>query len=329
MNNTGKLMKQVRMLLKHRGQNAFEMARGSVLQGEKDSQPVNVALRYFMEDFWFDVLHPALISIACDVVGGNSAATARLGASFAMLAGAADIHDDIIDQSVTKDSKPTVLGKFGKDIAILAGDALLVHGFTTLHEACEPLTKDQRVAIIDSIKRAFFEMSNAEARETSLRGRFDICSREYLNIIKMKAAAAGAATQVGAIFGGGARKDILRLGQYGRTLGTLMTIRDEFADIFDNRELENRVKHECLPLPILFSFKRTWNKDRIMHFLKTTPMTRKVAGQVVELVVESKEVRRLKRKMTAMIEHEQQKLKLFTRCVYELDLLLRSSIEDL
>ena len=104
------------------------------------------ALRYFFES-WFDVLYTTLISLSCEAVGGNRNETVKLGAAIIILAGGADIHDDIIDKSTSKGSTPTVFGKFGQDIAILAGDALLFKGIYLLHEACESLPANKKQEI--------------------------------------------------------------------------------------------------------------------------------------------------------------------------------------
>ena len=59
------------------------------------------ALHYFFES-WFDVLHPTLIALSCEAVGGKKELTVKMGAAVVLLAGAADIHDDIMDKSLRK-----------------------------------------------------------------------------------------------------------------------------------------------------------------------------------------------------------------------------------
>ena len=73
---------------------------------------------------------PALFSLVCEAVGGDPDITMPIAISITLISGAIDIHDDIIDQSKTKGDQPTVFGKFGKDIALLVGDALMFKGFT-------------------------------------------------------------------------------------------------------------------------------------------------------------------------------------------------------
>src|SRR3989337_4173121 len=100
------MVKQVKALLWERGHEALEIAKQSIAQEKIEFEPLQMALHYFMEEFWVDVLHPALISLACEAVGGNPDATTHVGAAIVLLAGGADVHDDIIDESTAKDTKP-------------------------------------------------------------------------------------------------------------------------------------------------------------------------------------------------------------------------------
>src|SRR3990170_2459939 len=121
MTSEEKLVLQVRALLFERGKAALELAKKAVLEEKVSSETLQDALRYFIVN-WEDVLHPALMALACEAVGGKREKTTQVAAAFVLLAGGADVHDDVIDESVVKDSKPTVFGKYGRDLSVLVGD---------------------------------------------------------------------------------------------------------------------------------------------------------------------------------------------------------------
>jgi geranylgeranyl pyrophosphate synthase len=321
-----KLMEKAIAILRERGEKAVEIARTSILQEQIDYKPLKEALQYFIKD-WEDVLHPALLSLACEAVDGNPDSTIQIGAAIVLLAGGADVHDDIIDQSTVKEPKQTVLGKFGQDISILTGDALLMEGLYLLHEACESLPRKKKQAILKLVKEAFFEISSAEAKEASFRGKTDLAGREYLAIIKHKVAAGEAATRIGAILGNGKTNEIGILGNYGRTYGVLMAVRDEFVDIFEQDELKNRAERECLPLPILLTFADSAKKAEILRLLKEE-MTQDRIDRILELTLSSKETRRLKEDIKYLIEQEIQQLITLKNCKEVLEQLLWSTTED-
>ncbi|MEM0356775.1 MAG: polyprenyl synthetase family protein [Candidatus Bathyarchaeia archaeon] len=270
-----KKVEKLQEVFRERGKASYEIAKMEILKEKIGYKPVQEALQYFIEELWHNFHHPTLLSLTCEAVGGNSRQTTKIGAAIVLLTGAADIHDDIIDGSLTKAFKPTVLGKFGVEIALLAGDALFLKGYELLCDSCKNLTVKQKNKVIQWVRRAFFDLGVAVAKETALKGKWDVNPKEYLDIIAMKAAIADVTARVGALIGGGRRKEIIALGKYGRTLGTLATIRDDFIDILEPQELQNRVQNECLPLPFLYALQDQKARDKIIHMLEKDEFTDK------------------------------------------------------
>ena len=323
------MMEKVKKLLEERGRKAYEVAKEEILNEEIGHKPVRDALEYFIEELWHNFQHPALLSLTCESVGGKPEDTTFIGAALVLLTGAADIHDDIIDQSETKGSKPTVFGKFGRDMALLVGDALLLKGFTLLGKACEDFPKKRGREIINLVKDAFFEIGVAEAKEASLRGNWDLAAEEYLDIIRMKAAIAEVTARIGAILGGGNSKEINALTHYGRTLGILMTIRDDFIDLFEVDELRNRAENECLPLPVLYAFRNTRKKSEIVRLLRKDKITEEQTEEILDLVLDMNEVQEVKKEMQLLIKKEENLSSHIGRNKNILKLLLQSTLEDL
>jgi len=326
-----KLMEKVKELLEKRGRKAYEVAKEEILNEEIEYEPVRDALEYFIQELWHNFQHPALLSLACESVGRKSQDTTFIGAALVLLTGAADIHDDIIDQSETKDSKPTVLGKFGRDIALLVGDALLLKGFTLLSKACKDLPEKQGQRIMELVREAFFEIGIAEAKEASFRGNWDLVAEEYLDIIRMKAAIADVTARIGAIVGGGSLDEIEALGKYGRTLGILATIRDEFIDVFEPDELKNRAKNECLPLPILYAFRDQKTKNKITSVLNKREFREDDAYNIVQTIISRKDVQDLKKEMKLLLENGVKLLKTSAnrRIAQTLRNMLQVTVQDL
>jgi len=329
--NKKKLAEQVFMLFKKRGKEAFEIAKKAMLQEKITYKQVHDALNYFIQENWQAIQHPALISLICEVVGGNPKETTAVGAAMILLAGAADIHDDIIDQSLTKGSKNTVLGEFGKDLALLVGDALIFKGLLILYEACEKFPKKKKQAILDLTKKAFFELGSAEANEAKFKGNMNITPEEYWNLVQTKASIIDAYARIGVIIGNGNLKQAEIFGNYGRTFGVLTTLREDFIDIFEPNELQNRFKNECLPLPLLYAIQNKEERKEIVTKLEKEKMTEEDAYAIVELVWSKKPVQHLIRQMHDMVKETIQSLKIVkkTTLYKELKLLLEATVEDI
>jgi geranylgeranyl diphosphate synthase type I len=278
------MMEQVQKLLEERGRKALEMARKTVLEEEIECKEIREALKYFMTEYWHDVARPALLSLCCEAVGGDPEVTIPIAIPLSLISGGIDIHDDIIDQSKIKGSRPTVLGKFGKDIALLVGDALLFKGFSLLHEAVEKgIATGKGAVIVEIIKNTFFELGDAEALELKFRGRIDITPEEYLRVVRKKAADVEAHTRISAILGGGSKEEIEALSEYGRLLGMLILLRDDLIDMIDLEEAVHRIEKEHLSLPILYALQKREIKSTLGPLMRKT-ITKKDAKKVLVIV---------------------------------------------
>jgi len=257
---------RVSQLLKEKGAKALDMAKQAILEKEFVSKKVRKAVVYFSE-YWWDLARPTLISICCESVGGKADTTTPIAASITLICGATDIHDDIIDKSKKKMSRPTILGKFGKDVALLVGDALFLEGFLLLHRACKNIQIERSAKVYQVVSDMFFELGNAEALELQFRRRTDVTPEKYLSLLNMKAADVEACAKIGAIVGGGSEKEVDALGKYGRMLGSIVILRDDLADATEYEEISNRIKNEPLPFPILLAMQNPEIKIEICNVI--------------------------------------------------------------
>lgn len=302
-NQQENVIEHVEKLLEERGSKALEEARKTLLQEEVECKEVREALAYFLYEYWHDLARPTLLSIACEAVGGDPDVTTPVAVPMMLISGAIDIHDDIIDRSKIKGSRPTVLGKFGKDVALLVGDALLFKGLTLLHEAVEKGVPAEKLSIIiDIINRTFFELGDAEALELQFRGRLDVTPEEYLRVVRKKAADVEAHTRISAILGGGSEDEIDALGQFGRLLGMMIILRDDLVDMIDFKEVEHRIKRESLPLPILYALQDSESESKLCSLLLKKTLTKRDVRMILENTDKAggiKQLRRLMQKLSA------------------------------
>lgn len=284
-------VKQVKKLLEERGNRALEMAREEILGEKIECKEVKEALRYFMTEYWHDLTGPTLLSVACEAVRGNPNLTTPMAIPMILVSGAIDIHDDIIDKSKRKHGKPTVYGKYGRNLALLVGDALLFKGLTLLIEVLkEPPKTEKTKTVIDVVRKMFFELGDAEALELRFRGRFDVTPKEYLRVVERKAADVESLTRVGAILGGGSEEEVEALGVYGRLLGMIWILADDIEDLFDLDELRHRIRNEHLSLPLLHALQSSKIKSQILSILSNKTLTKKDARTISEMVYKKEEI---------------------------------------
>ncbi len=302
--NPEEAMKRLQKMFKERGSKALEMARKEALQEKIECKEAREALTYFITEYWHDLARPTLLSLACEAVGGDPELTTPIAIPMILISGAIDIHDDIIDESKTKNGRPTVYGKFGKDIALLIGDALLFKGLILLNKATQKgISQEKMTRIMDIIKNMFFELGDAEALELQFRGKSEILPEEYIHVVRKKAADVEAHTRISAILGSGSEKEVEALSEYGRLLGMLIILRDDWIDMIDFEESVSRIKRESLPLPLLYALKNPRIRSNINDILKRKKITKKDAEIILRVTYDAQGFRHYESLMKKLAEN--------------------------
>jgi geranylgeranyl pyrophosphate synthase len=281
----------VRNSFEQRGGIAMQRARMSIIQSVEEDNHLSSAVMYFSKVTLHNALpvFPALITMSCQALGGDIEKVTPFGEAIVLISAAADLHDDVLDQSLVKGQKQTVLGKFGVGTTVLAGDLLLVEGLKKLSEACQVLPKAKSSLIMTAVTKAIGEICSAEALEIRLRSKPDLTPTEYQEVIRLKAVVPELAMRIGAILANGSTKDIEKLSRFGRAYGTVSIIVEEFADLLSIEELSNRIKNECPPLPLIYALQNPKIKENLFPLLKNIN-GKGVHEKVVDTVFDSNEL---------------------------------------
>jgi geranylgeranyl diphosphate synthase type I len=329
--NTRLTAQQAHDLLHRNGKPAFEVAQRIILEEHIENRNVREALNYFIRKVWLDTEYPGLMALACKAVGGKPDKTLRLGASLVLLRGAMDIHDDIIDKQEMKAGKPTLYGKYGQDMAILTGDILLYEGLTHLNEAILHFRAGERQKIAEMVKEALFEVGLGVASEVDFRGDFNLMPEDLMKIVNQKSACSEMHVRIGAIVGGGSKAEENALGIFGRLSGVLTIIRDEFIDIYEPKELENRKERECLPLPLLFAFRDIEVKNEVLPILRKRRLSNSDSRRIMNTISQSEGIKELKKHMDELKETAISSLKVLKekKAAQSLQSLLDPLYEDI
>jgi geranylgeranyl pyrophosphate synthase len=280
-----KKKKRLQQLFEEKGAKIGSRIKKTMFKNEKNiqSKEVRTALHYFLDEYWSDLARPTLMSLVCEAVGGNVQTVTSITVPIMLISSGVDIHDDIIDKSKMKNERLTVFGKYGQDIALLTGDALMFKGFSLLQFALKNVPEKKAKQALRVFEKAFFDLGDAEALELPFRSRTDIDPNEYLRIINKKAADVEAYTHISALISGGTKREVNALREYGRILGILAIIRDDLIDMMDKEELSHRLKNEVPPLPILYASLKPKAKSQISSILSKKKTTNKDVETIVRI----------------------------------------------
>ncbi len=288
-------------IIDRRGKFALNEASKKIQEHRYTNGLISEALNYYANIIFPRVLpiFPALINLSCKAVGGKPEETRPLAVAMLLITASGDIHDDFIDRSTSKFQRKTIYGKYGKEIALLAGDAFLVYGMSLLQNI-ESLTIDQKEAITNLITKSMFELAEAEATETRLWKKDTVTPQEYFEVIRGKGSVAELHCRLGGILGCADDTSLEFLADYGRTIGILATIKDEFMDILNFSELKNRMRNEMLPYPIVYAFQNEVLRKQISPIIMKYSFSKEDHTFITKTILDSLEIKQLKTEVEGM-----------------------------
>lgn len=282
-------------IIQSKGKFAIEQACQKILENNYDNGVICEALHFYAKTVLPKVLpiFPALIYLSSKAVGGNPEKVKPIATAMMLITASGDIHDDVVDNSEQKFERKTIVGKYGKDVALLAGDALLVQGMATLQNESQTLTCEQRKIINDFIVVSMFDIVKAEAIESALWQKKNVTPKEFFDVIRLKGGIAEVHCKIGGVIGGADKEAIDNLGSYGRAMGILSTLKEEFVDIASPTELWHRIKYELPPYPMLCALQNKKTRRKICAITKKSDRTIDDLRAVADLVMRSLEVEEL------------------------------------
>ena len=192
-------------------------------------------------------LRPVLLLCACEMIGGEKEKAIPFACAIEMIHTYSLIHDDLpaMDNDDYRRGKLTSHKKFGEDMAILAGDALLHHAFETMTQAC---VKDCSVATIKAMHAiahgaGVYGMLSGQVVDVLSQGNA-IDEKTMYFIHKNKTAAMlQAALKAGVFLGGATEQQAKIMEEAGEKIGVAFQIADDILDVTSTLEVLGKPVH--------------------------------------------------------------------------------------
>ncbi len=182
-------------------------------------------------------------------------------AAIELIHSASLIHDDILDEGVTRRGVESAHHKFGPASALLAGDYLISRSI----ELISPYEHD----VIREFGTAGMAMAEGEALDIAL-DQDSLQEEEYFECIRKKTASLfSASAAMGAYIAGADQNCIDHLRAYGDHLGTAYQILDDLLE-FTTVIPDKKSRYESLSL--LQIYDRTLETEKAINIAKTTAL---------------------------------------------------------
>jgi len=179
------------------------------------------------------LLLESAVAVGGEIDGVLPAAAGTEGAHVASL-----MHDDIIDDDELRRGLPAAHVVFGRDDALVGGDALIFYLFGALAE-CAPrgVSAERVVAAMAKAAEAGADLCRGQMLEQQIRDAYDCRVSSYLTMIEGKTGALfRASCYIGAILGGGTTAQAETLARYGTLLGYAFQIHDDLLPFLSSTE---------------------------------------------------------------------------------------------
>jgi len=177
-------------------------------------------------------IRPILAIASCGAVGGDRKAVIEPASVIELFHNFTLIHDDIEDDSRFRRGEPTLQITHGIPIALNSGDALYTLLWKKLISIKMPPARLVRMQALYA--DAFKRVVDGQGLELSWikEGRFDVSEEEYLQMIGGKTSALmGLSCEIGALIGGGTRREQKAMRGFGESVGTAFQIQDDVLNV--------------------------------------------------------------------------------------------------
>jgi heptaprenyl diphosphate synthase len=234
------------------------------------------------------MLRPAMIHIASlsgKAAEENREDIERFAAAMEMLHMASLIHDDVIDNSLTRRGMPTIQARAGVKQAVIAGDYLLTRAFTQLSSRHEQISPD-------IVKNSICRLCDSEIDQDSELWDFSITRPRYLRRIAGKTASLfSLSLYIGAAAAGCDEQQQLLLRRIGYEIGMFFQIQDDILD-YTGKESSmgkpsaNDLRCGLATLPLICALRRD-SDGRLKRLLpRKKTLSSRQAERIIRKVVE-------------------------------------------
>lgn len=153
------------------------------------------------------------------------------------------LHDDIMDNAAVRRGRPSVHAKWGANVAILSGDAMLILAYSYLQR----INSERLSAIFERFNKMAAEVCEGQQFDMDFETQQKVSVVDYMRMIELKTAAllAGSAI-IGALLAGASDHDCQHLYNFAREVGLAFQLQDDLLDSYGDERLGKKIGGDIL-----------------------------------------------------------------------------------
>lgn len=190
-------------------------------------------------------LRPVLVFDFCKMCGGDWEKAAPFAAALEAIHTSSLIHDDLpcMDNDDYRRGRLTNHKVYGEDVAVLAGDALLIAAFSYISKA--DYSADVRIRAVEVLADCVGELGMVGGQMLDIQSEQRQCTeQEVLDIQSRKTGALiRAAAVLGVLAGNGTEEQVRAASDFADHIGLAFQIRDDMLDQIGSAEVLGKAVH--------------------------------------------------------------------------------------
>lgn len=188
-------------------------------------------------------LRPMLLMLANGIFSDDIAPALPAAAAVEVFHNFTLLHDDIMDNAAVRRGKASVYAKWGQNVAILSGDAMLICAYRMLG-AVPPAVLPQILATFNTMA---IQVCEGQQYDMDFEKKRKVSIVEYMHMIELKTSVllAGAVT-IGAVLGGATEEDCRKLHRFAIELGLAFQLQDDLLDSYGDERLGKAIGGDIL-----------------------------------------------------------------------------------
>lgn len=262
-------------------------------------------------------LRPYLCFICYKAVGGKDEELAiKISCIPEIIHNGSLIIDDIEDKSDIRRGKPCSYKLYGISLSINAGNFMYFLPFKILREI--KARKKILVKAYETLIKNMTEIHKGQALDIGWEEhkKMDISIDDYLKMVKYKTGAmARTSAELGALFGGGKKRQIKILGDFGETIGMAFQIQDDILNLAGDikkygKEIGGDITEGKRTLMVIHALKKANEQDKnlITGILNKHTKDEDEIKQAIEIIKKYKSIKYASRFAKRIVEKAKKKI---------------------
>ena len=229
-------------------------------------------------------LRPVLLLITAETFGGSIEEALPAALAVEIFHNFTLLHDDIMDNADVRRGKPSVYAKWGGNVALLSGDAMLI----TAYKMLAKLSSERLPKVLNIFSDMALEVCEGQQYDMDFETIERVSVEEYMQMIERKTSALlSGSAMIGATMAGASEDDIKKIYRFATELGLAFQLQDDVLDSFGDTALGKKIGGDILEGKKTFLMVQALNRasDEERKVLCTTYLRKDISDeQKIEIV---------------------------------------------